>query len=148
MFYFIYNNKPEFCIYKIAENESDLNYLNIPVDQYLIINTSQENFNLIKSNTKRILNYNGSSVELGDQNLAFTRSQLQNYINELITHINNFLQAQPQSGKYTQWLNYRNYLINLEVNAIIPTENGFLNTSLEKYIQNTGNPYYSILQIP
>ena len=146
--YFIYNNKPDFCIYKIAENESDLNYLNIPSDQYLIINTSQENFNLIKSNTKRILNYNGSSVELTDANISYVRSNLQDYINESITYINYFLEAQPQSGKYTQWLNYRNYLISLDVNAIIPTENGFLNTSLEKYIENTGNPYYSILQIP
>jgi len=148
MSYFIYNNKPEFSIYKIAENESDLNYLNIPSDQYLIINTSQENFNLVKSNTKRILNYNGSSVELADANLSYTKSQLQDYINELITYINYFLQAQPQSGKYTQWLNYRNYLISLDVNAIIPTEKGFLNISLEKHIENTGNPYYSILQIP
>jgi len=148
MSYFIYNIAANLNIYKIAENDSDLNYLNLPPDQYLKVNVSQENFNLVKSNTKRILNYNGSSVELVDTNYIYTRSQLSDYINQLLVFINYFLQAQPQSGKYNQWLDYYNYLNSLNINTIIPTEKGILNTSLEKYIESTGNPYYSILQIP
>jgi hypothetical protein len=39
-------------LYRIAENESDLNNLNIKIDDYKIIEISQNDFNLIKLGNK------------------------------------------------------------------------------------------------
>lgn len=148
MAYFFYNKSPDFNIYKIAENDADLSFLSVPENVYLKINATQEDFNSVKLNTKIILPYNGSSVQLQSIGTQYTKDNLTWYINNLKTNINYFLIAQPQSGKYSQWSNYYNYLNSLNVNDIIPAGTEFLNSSLEQYIQSTGNPYYSILQIP
>jgi len=148
MAYFFYNISPDFCIYKIAENDSDASFLDVPENLYRKINATQEDFDSIKLNTKIILPYNGSSIQLQSIGTQYTKDNLTSYINYLKTEINYFLIAQPQSGKYSQWSNYYNYLNSLNVNDIIPVGSQFLNSSLEQYIQSTGNPYYSILQIP
>jgi hypothetical protein len=148
MAYFIYNKTSNNNIYKIAENDADLSFLDVPENIYLKINATQEDFDSIKLNTKIILPYNGSSVELQSIQTQFTKDNITSYINDLKTQIKYFLIAQPQSGKYSQWSNYYNYLNSLNVNDIIPVGSQFLNSSLEQYIQSTGNPYYSILQIP
>jgi hypothetical protein len=148
MAYFFYNINPGFDIYKIAENDSDVSFLNVPENLYLKINATQEDFDSIKLNTKFILPYNGSSIQVQSLGTQYTKDNLTSYINYLKTEINYFLIAQPQSGKYSQWSNYYNYLNSLNVNDIIPAGSQFLNSSLEQYIQSTGNPYYSILQIP
>lgn len=148
MAYFIYNKTSNNNIYKIAENDADFSFLSVPENLYLKINANQEDFNSVKLNTKSILPYNGSSVELQSIGTQYTKDNLTSYINYLKTEINYFLIAQPQSGKYAQWNNYYNYLNSLDVNNIIPAGQLFLESSLEQYIQSTGNPYYSILQIP
>ena len=148
MAYFIYNKTANFNIYKIAENDTDLSFLDVPENLYLKINATQEDFDSIKLNTKTILPFNGSSIQVQNIGNQYTKDNLTSYINYLKTEINCFLIAQPQSGKYSQWSNYYNYLNSLNVNDIIPAGSQFLESSLEQYIQNTGNPYYSILQIP
>jgi hypothetical protein len=53
MSYFIFTNNTEDItntIYRIAENQSDLNNLNIDKSIYKIIEDSQENFNAVKLN--------------------------------------------------------------------------------------------------
>jgi hypothetical protein len=148
MAYFFYNKSPDFNIYKIAENDADLSFLSVPENLYSKINVTQEDFDSIKLNTKTILPYNGSSVQLQSIGTQYTKDNLTWYINNFKTVIKYFLMAQPESGKYSQWSNYYNYLNSLNVNDIIPAGSQFLNSSLEQYIQSTGNPYYSILQIP
>ena len=52
MVYFIFGknlDNIEGTIYRIAENQSDLNNLNILQSDYKIIEDSQSNFNLVKS---------------------------------------------------------------------------------------------------
>ena len=148
MAYFFYNKSPDFDIYKIAENDADLSFLSVPENVYSKINVNQEDFDSVKLNTKFILPYNGSSVQLQNLNTQYSKIGLTSYIDYLKTQINYFLTAQPQSGKYAQWNNYYNYLNSLNVNDIIPAGSQFLESSLEQYIQSTGNPYYSILQLP
>jgi hypothetical protein len=58
MSYFIFNKEFVDSIYRIAENQSDLNNLNISQTDYKIIEDSQFNFNLIKFGNKNPIKYN------------------------------------------------------------------------------------------
>lgn len=148
MAYFIYNPQAANQIYKIAENDTDLNSLDLPQNQYTIINASQNDFDEVKLNNKYVLNYNGSSVQVENLTLTFTREQLNEYIKNFITNINNYLVGHPQNIKKQQWLDYRNFLQTLNVyNIIVPPQKELIG-SLELYLKNNGNTYYNLLQLP
>ena len=149
MAYFIYNKNSNNEIYKIAENDTDLASLGIPQDnQYLTINASENDFDLVRIGNALISNYDGVSNKLVNISQAFDRPSLQAYINRGKNQISAFLNNQPQNIKFTQLNNYFTYLNSLNIYQIIPTVNGALNTSLETYINSQGQPYYSFLQIP
>lgn len=149
MAYFIFNKNSNNQIYKIAENNSDLNDLNIDENFYLIVNTSQENFELVKLNNSRILNYNGSSVELENISIPKTRIYLRNYITYTCFIIDDFLNAQPNHLKYQQWKNYKDFLKTLNTDTFIKgPEDATMSISLEQYLKNNNQTYYNILQIP
>ena len=61
----------EGSLYKIAENENDLNNLNIIQSDYKIIKDSQENFNPVKYKTKSIDKYNGDQIFYKDFSIKF-----------------------------------------------------------------------------
>lgn len=147
MSYFIFNKLSENCIYKIAENDSDLNSLNIPQDNYLIVTANQNDFDSVRLNNKIVLNYNGS-IQLQDLNNYSDRIFLTQTINFNVNLISFFLNAQPQSVVFQKWFNYNNLLKSLNVNSIIPTPNGALEISLEQYLQNQGQTSLNILQLP
>ncbi len=56
-----FDNIPGSFLYRIAENQDDLNNLNINQSDYKIIEDSQENFNAVKYGTKSINKYNNNS---------------------------------------------------------------------------------------
>jgi hypothetical protein len=147
MAYFIYNKFSEKCIYKIAENDSDLNSLKIPEEDYLIVTANQNDFDSVRLNNKYVLNYNGS-VQLQDLKNYSDRIYLTQTINRYIKTILYFLDAQPQSVVFQKWLNYSNLLKSLDVNTIIPSPNEALEISLEQYLQNQGQTSLNILQLP
>ena len=65
MAYFIFTkNLPNVSgtLYRIAENQIDLDSLNIDPYVYKIIQDSNENFNSIKLNQKEITYYNSSDI--------------------------------------------------------------------------------------
>ena len=65
MAYFIFTKNSdniEGTIYKIAENEFDLNNLNINKNDYKIIEDSQFNFTLIKYGNKVPIKYENSTI--------------------------------------------------------------------------------------
>jgi hypothetical protein len=57
----------EATLYKIAENEFDLNNLNIHKDDYKIIEDTQINFDLFKYGNKSIVKYNNNIVSYLDK---------------------------------------------------------------------------------
>jgi len=148
MAYFIYNKETNNQIYKIAENDADLNSLIFSPDQYLVVNATQDDFNQVRLNNKYILNYNGTSNRLENTNYKFSREDLQNYIKTYTNMITDFLLSNPNHIKYSQWSNYRSYLNTLSIYVIIPQIDGSLNSSLEVYIESLGQPSFSFLQIP
>lgn len=133
-------------VYKIAENQSDLNNLNLNIDFYKIIECTIENFTEVKFNKKYILSYDSNN------NLTYkyvtpifiNKLDLQKYITFFKTDIQNFLSNNPNHPLFNRWQNYYNQLNNLNLDNI----NYPLEMSLEEYFFNMQLPSYSTLQIP
>jgi len=135
----------EGSFYKIAENSSDLNNLNIFKDDYKIIEDTQENFNFVKFYKKSVLKYNGDAITYVDNiNLINTKSSIEFKINLEKERIKMFLQNNPNHPLFDRWNNYYNQLNNLNLNSITYP----LNKSLEQYFNDLGQPSFNILQLP
>jgi len=131
-------------LYKIAENQNDLNNLNINQSNYKIIEDAQENFNEVKYGTKAIDKYNDNQIFYVNVSTKFVdKKTLQEYIDNLSNQIQNFLNSNPNHPLYNQWNNYKNQVTNLNLNNITYP----LNQSLEQYFNDLGQPSYSILQL-
>jgi hypothetical protein len=132
-------------LYRIAENESDLNNLNIFKSDYKILEDSQVNFDNFKYKNKQILNFNNDTINYQDLNITFeNKNKLVNYIDNLRIPMNDFLKNNNNHPLYNRWKDYDNQLNNLNLNNIVfPLEK-----SLEQYFKDLGQPSYNILQLP
>ena len=69
----------ESTIYRIAENQLDLDNLNISESAYKIIEDSQNNFNLVKYGNKFPIKYDSENIIYIDYSISFIdKQQLQN----------------------------------------------------------------------
>ena len=135
----------EGTIYKIAENNDDLNYLNITQFDYKIIEDSKENFDLVKFENKSIQKYNNNTITYIDLNILFNdKDKLQVNINNLKQQIKQFTDINPNHPLFSRWNNYYNQLNSLDLDSITYP----LNKSLEQYFNDLGQPSYNILQLP
>ena len=148
MSYFIFLNNldnVEGAFYRIAENEYDLNNLNIEKSIYKIIEDSQSNFDLVKYGNKYPSKYNNSTITFIDTSSSFLKKEeLQNYINNVKNQIKQFTDNNLNHPLYNQWNGYYNQLNNLNLNSIIYP----LNKSLEQYLKDQNQTSLSPLQIP
>jgi hypothetical protein len=132
-------------IYKIAENQSDLNNLNITQTIYKIIEDSEANFNLVKLGTKFPDKYNNNTITYIDQINSFNnKNQLQNYVNDFKKQIKEFTDNNPNHSLFDRWNNYHNQLNNLNLDTITYP----LNKSLEQYFKDQNQNLLNPLQIP
>lgn len=137
----------EGSLYRIAENDIDLNNLNCNLNLYKIIIIDQQTFNEIKLNKKIPIKYNGDEVTYFNDTYVpkyLNKESLKNYINRITSTINNYLLSNENHINYTKWKNYLNQLnqINLD-NITYP-----LNITLEEYFNNNNQISLNTLQIP
>jgi hypothetical protein len=148
MAYFIFQknfDNLEGSLYRIAENQSDLNNFNIIQSDYKIIEDSQINFNFVKFGTKSISKYNDNEITYIDTNVIFkNKNHLQLYVNNLKNTIKLFLDNNTNHSSFNVWNTYYNQLNSLNLDSITYP----LNKSLEQYFNDLGQPSYSILQLP
>ena len=132
-------------IYRIAENISDLNNLNITQDIYKIIEDSQSNFNSVKLGSKTVDKYNNNTITYIDLTISVNdKNELQNYINNFKKEIKQFTDNNPNHPLFSRWNDYYNQLNNLNLDSITYP----LDKSLEQYFNDLGQPSFNILQIP
>ena len=159
MSYFIFRKNSEDIentCYKIAENEFDLNNLNLIKEDYKIIEDNLSNFILVKHNSKLPLKYNGENIIYKDVYNFFDKENLENYINGYKNQIEFFLKSNPDHILFNRWNDYYNQLNNTNLNTISYKTNPknlkniycLLDVSLEKYFYEMGLPSYHYLQIP
>jgi len=135
----------ESTIYKIAENQNDLNNLNITQGDYKIIEDSQSNFDLVKLKNKYPVKYNDNVIIYIDgKNLFKDKESLQNYINSLKNQIIQFTNNNKDHSLFNLWNNYYIQLNSLNLDDIQYP----LNKSLEQYLNDLGQPSYNLLQLP
>ena len=148
MSFFIFLNNldnVEGTLYKIAENQSDLNNLNISQSDYKIIEDSQSNFNLVKFGNKCAIKYSNNIITFIDQTTSFVnKEELKLYIDEFKNQIKQFTDNNPNHPLLNRWSNYYNQLNNLNLDNI----NYTLTMSLEQYFNNLVQTSLSPLQIP
>jgi len=150
MNYFIFlNNLPNSIgtLYRIADNESDLNSLNIFKDDYKIIQDSLKNFNDVKYEKKSVSHYDSNDIIFYNplqEILILNKQNIENTINSHKKSINLFLQNNPGHLLFNRWNDYYNQLSSLNLDSITYP----LNKSLEQYFNDLGQPSYSILQLP
>ena len=147
MAYYIFNKNSENLqnvLYKIAENISDLNNLNIDKNYYTILENNEQNFDEIKSNLKIPVKYIGNEVIFENISFNFEKPVLESYISNNAILIKYFLKANINNPAFSMWNNYYNQLVNLNLNTITYP----LKISLEQYFKNNNQPYFNILQLP
>jgi hypothetical protein len=131
-------------LYRIAENESDLNNLNILQSDYKIIEDTQSNFDFVKYGTK-LAKYNNDTIIYTDQTISFaSREQLQQYIIFTINVIKQFTNNNPNHPLFNLWNDYINQLNTLNFSSITFP----LNKSLEQYFKDQNQTSLSPLQLP
>jgi hypothetical protein len=135
----------EGTLYKIAENQSDLNNLNIINSDYKIIEDSQYTFDQIKFGSKVPVSYNNNIITYIDTTILFTdKKSLQNYIDNFKKEIKQFTDNNPNHPLLSRWNDYYTQLNNLNLDSITYP----LNKSLEQYFNDLGQTSLNILQIP
>jgi hypothetical protein len=146
--YFIFQKNSdniEGSIYRIAENESDLNNLNIIKSDYKIIEDSQDNFNFVKYSLKYPIKYIQDEIIFIDTNIAFEKKEnLKNYIDLCKNEIKTFLNVNINHPLFSKWDNYYNQLNTLNLDNI----NYPLDLSLEKYLDDLELTSLNTLQVP
>lgn len=148
MAYFIFGKNLdgiENTLYKIAENQSDLNLLNINQNDYKIIEDSNSNFNSVKYNTKNVVKYKDSIITYIDSDSQFkTKEELSFYISNFKLFIDEFLKNNKNHSLYGRWDNYKNQLNNFDTSTITFP----FNKSLEQHFNDIGQTSLSPLQLP
>ena len=147
MSYFIFiknSDNIEGTLYRIAENESDLNNLVINKSDYKIIEDSQENFNAVKLNTKMVLKYNGDVITYLNNTPSFKdKISLFNYIEDFKNRIKQFNDNNQNHPLFNVWNNHYNQLNSLNLdNLTYP-----LNKSLEQYFNDLNQTALNPLQL-
>ena len=108
----------------IAENES---ILENPSD-YDIVNISDDLYNDIRLEQKRIIDKNGDNVNVAEISIVFIlKADLTNYINKAVSELNNWLKRKPSHSLATAATTYKDYISNLNVDSLItdPSEGTF-----------------------
>jgi hypothetical protein len=154
MAYYIFlknSDNIEGTLYRVAENLSDLNNLNINQVNYKIIENVSQNFDDIKINKTGISKYNNNTITFINLEGTFwykDRSSLTEYITKTKNEIKPFIDNNKNHPLYSRWNDYYNLLSSLDVNVIMPDPNTPLNTSLEQYLKTNGQIYLNTLQLP
>ena len=149
MAYFIFNknlNNVSGTLYRIAENQSDLNNLNINVLDYFIKEVTENDFLNLKNGLKNCSGYDSNNnIILNDLiNSYDNKKALQNEINNYKELIENFLNNNKNHSYFNKWNLYLNQLNSLNLdNIIYPT-----GKSLEKHFNDLGQTSLHPLQLP
>jgi hypothetical protein len=132
-------------LYRIAENGSDFNDLNIIDSEYKVIQDSQENFDLVKYGTKFIDKYNNNIIIYADAFPFYKdKNSLDIYISEFKKNIKFFLDTNPNHPLSNRWSSYLSQLSNLNTATIQYP----LSISLEQYFKNISQTSLNPLQLP
>jgi hypothetical protein len=134
-------------LYRIAENETDLNILKINNDVYTTIQDTQTNFNSVKLNLKDIISYNGNTIVYQDSlNNYLTKEGLLIYVGNLKKVLKQFLDNNSSHSWYNKVNTYYNIISSPTILDDITTYP--FTKSFEQYLSEKNIEFLNPLQIP
>ena len=142
MKYFIFNQGNN--LWKIAASESDKNALNANLNNYNVVEVTDDQFNKVRL-SKSDVNYDGNIVTLEDREIGSEDEiSYKAIIKELIYICDQFLISNESHIKHNEVRDYRNYLAAFDTSTIsFP-----LNMTWEEYCNNNSITFIHPLQIP
>jgi hypothetical protein len=145
-FIFLKNQDDVNCtLYRIAEDQSYLDNININKDIYKIIEVSQTDFNDVKYELKSALKYNGNNIVYQNiDKIIFTKDDLNKYIVNFIKNIDFFIQNNPNHGLFNLWNDYNNQLKSFNLDTLTYP----WNKSLIRHFNDLGQSSLNPLQLP
>lgn len=148
MSYFIFQKNMDGVVnslYRIADNENDLNNLNINKSDYKIVQDSQGIYNNVRYNKIRVTKYTGNNVSFENLNFNYKAAiELNNYVQNVLQTIKFFLNNNPNHVDYVKWKNYYDQLLNFDYKSITYP----FTISIEEHFQNISQPSLNPLQVP
>jgi len=130
---------------KIAANESDLNSLNIIISDCTTNQPSDSDFENVRTNQSEATMSGGVITYTNLDQLAFEQqSVLDEYLQEVISDINNLAVADPSNAMLAQANSYKDTLEAFDTSTITYP----LNSSWEKYCSDNSITFLHPLQIP
>jgi hypothetical protein len=130
---------------KIAANESDLNSLNIIISDCTTNQPSDSDFENVRTNQSEATMSGGVITYTNLDQLAFEQqSVLDEYLQEVISDINNLAVADPSNAMLAQANSYKDTLEAFDTSTISYP----LNSSWEKYCSDNSITFLHPLQIP
>lgn len=154
MAYFIFTKVGGF--YKIAENQSDLDVINIEKSLYDIVEVSSQEFQDVRLGKKVVVNYSNGQVNyvptvIGPdgqthsfKTVVLNKEDLKSYISAIVDILNRFSIYNSNHPSLSKLNNYKNELLKINVNDLTYP----INSSLEEYLESQGIQSISPLQIP
>jgi len=139
----------EGTIYRVAENQSDYNKLNILPELYKVIEDTQTDFDSIKTELKFPIKYNGDIItfinidpipKIEDEN--FLKQYIFNFTSS-IDHFLNSNSSHPLYQRLKDYLQQLNQLKNISNTLTYP-----INKSVQQYFKDNSQPYFNPLQLP
>lgn len=155
MAYFIFiknSDNVDGALYRIAENQSDLNNFNFSSSDYKIIEDSQSNFEAVKYGTKAVQKYDGNTITYLNTEIKFSsKKALAEYILSTKTAVSEFLNSNKNHPQFNLWNSYFNQLNSLYSQLNLLDFTGIdmpMNKSLEQYFKDLNQISLNPLQIP
>jgi hypothetical protein len=132
-------------LYRIAENETDLNNFGLNLQDFNVITITQDIFDSIRLNNKVVAKYNNNNVvEYDDYQIVFkTVDHIHNYNKNFSKKIEEFLNNNPNHPDFNKWSNYKNQLDDTKYQDLTFP----LNKTLEQIYKDKNQTYFNIFEI-
>ena len=157
IFIFIKNSSG---LYRIAENQDILDQnKNFFTSEYDLVTVSEEYFNGIRLNKKELLNRVENTVTLGPEDFTSsfkTHLQMQEYINSIVSVMDNYLVTNSNKPMVGDILTYKNYIQTINPSTLITEADTSVTppipaipftSSIEKHAESQGIKAINILQL-
>ena len=144
MAYIISSDTVKTNISKIAENGDAKDKLFLPPTNE-IHTISDSDFANLKNITKVVSGYENENFVYIEANTHWdTEEELSSYIESKIKVLSNTLERYPEHSDASAWTTYKNVLENFDTSTVSYP----LNTSWEKYCEDSSIVYINLLQLP
>jgi hypothetical protein len=136
-------------LYRIAKNDQELNSFNLFIENYKIIEVTDEDWNNVVTNSKQAISYNSNNI-ISYEDLDISISDEFSFVKEIELRVNIIeknIEKYNDSSLKSSWITYKNYLLSLDPRGREDVTYP-INSSIEKIAVDNGIEIFHPLQFP